>query len=689
MNVKTRKARSVGQILALTLALVLPAAASAAPTESWTQWGGPHHDFKAPSKGIADAWPATGPKQLWSRELGDGYSTILVEDGKLYTMYRVGGGDEEAIISLDAATGKTLWEHRYDSDLNEGHVTQFGSGPRSTPLLSGAALYAIGVSGKFHSVEKTTGKVRWAHDLWGEEFGGNFLNHGYSSSPIEYKETVIATVGGEGKSLVAFNKDDGSVAWQNLSYKNSYSTPQILEVDGHEQMVVFMAKELIGVDPNNGAELWRYPQENQWDQNINLPALVDGQYLFLSSVQAGARGLKLTVGDDGKTDVEELWSSRKIQFYHATTVHDGEWVYGSSGSRSPAFMSAVNIKTGEIPWRKRGFAKANSIYADGHVIVLDEDGKLYLTTATPEDLTVHSEVELLDKVAWSAPTVVGTKMYVRDKLNIMALDLSPEANTGATAMAADKAAMGKEKVAEAVDKQTAHAETAEPAMTIHDDDPEAIKILKRADAALRQVKAVKFKATAQPTGMATNFIAPAEGKGVMTGWTGEAPERFFAHVKTSHLGSEETVEISGGGDGETYFLVDHSNKKFYQDMDPGVMGSGRNSLGSIAMAEFVHPSPFSDEIEAEVELAGTETIAGVECHRLEVVYGGRQGKSTWYISTEDSLPRRRVRHFDIPQQGEGTLEITITELVVNPELDPSIFQGQSPEGFEQVDDFAP
>ena len=86
-------------------------------------------------------------------------------------------------------------------------------------------------------------------------------------------------------------------------------------------------------------------------------------------------------------------------------------------------MAAINIKTGEIAWRKRGFAKANCVYADGKLIILDEDGMLYLTTASPEDLTVHSQVELLDKVAWTAPTIVGKRLYVRDKSKIVALDL--------------------------------------------------------------------------------------------------------------------------------------------------------------------------------------------------------------------------------------------------------------------------
>ena len=664
---------------ALVLALVLPAIVFAEPTDNWTQWGGPGTDFKAPAEGIADSWGEFGPKQLWSRELGDGYSTILVEDDRLYTMYR--HDDQEAVICMDKATGETIWEHRYDHDPHPNHATQFGTGPRATPLIAGDRIFTIGVAGMMHSLKKEDGEVVWAHNLWGAVFGGNKLPHGYSSSPIDYGDTVIALVGGEGKSIVAFNKTDGSVAWQNMSYKNSYATPQILDVDGQEQLVAFMAKELVGVHPSTGEELWRYAQENQYEQNINPTTLVDGQYLFLSSLQAGARGLKLS-NNDGKTEVEELWTSRKIQFYHVTSVNEGDWVYGSSGTRSPAFMSAVNVKTGEIPWRKRGFGKANAVYADGRVVVLDENGKLFLTTATPEDLTVHSEFELFDGVAWTAPTIVGKNMYARDKVRIMALDLS--------ASATEKAAMATEpaETAEAAEAVTERAEAPEVAEAV--EDSEGVKLLKKVDAAIKAVKGVRYKGAAKPTGFATNFVSAAEGSGVMVGWAGGTPEKFVATVKTTRPGTGEAMEATGGGDGESYFLIDHLAKKVYQDMDIAVLGSSRNALNSIGMLEFVHSAPFDDEIGAEaVELQGTETVAGVECHKVHVVYGGGRGESTWYFSTEDLLPRRRVRHFTDPERGEGSLEITITELEADPKVGAETFSVKLPKGYEQVDDFAP
>ncbi len=76
----------------------------AAPGYSqWTQFGGPHRNFTVDGVSLALTWPESGPKELWSRELGDGYSAILVENHRLYTMYRQGEGD--VVIAIDADTG--------------------------------------------------------------------------------------------------------------------------------------------------------------------------------------------------------------------------------------------------------------------------------------------------------------------------------------------------------------------------------------------------------------------------------------------------------------------------------------------------------------------------------------------------------------------------------------------------------
>ena len=171
---------------------------------AWPQFGGPFRNFTAPSKGLANAWPNEGPRKVWSRPLGEGYSGIAVDGGKLYTMYRLSASQagskfaREVIAALDAQTGKTLWEDPYDAPFEPGMQMENGPGPHVTPLVVGNQVYTVGITGKFYCKDKNTGKTLWYHDLI-KEYQSPMRGRGYSCSPVAYKQTVILPVGGRGK----------------------------------------------------------------------------------------------------------------------------------------------------------------------------------------------------------------------------------------------------------------------------------------------------------------------------------------------------------------------------------------------------------------------------------------------------------------------------------------------------------
>jgi outer membrane protein assembly factor BamB len=394
----------------------------------WPQWGGPNRDFVAPAATLAESWPENGPPEIWSRPLGDGHSAILFDAGRLYTMYRPqdvsrkaepGSTTIEAVVCLDASTGDTVWEYRYDARAVT--LLQYGDGPRSTPLIVGNRLFSVGRSGRMLALDRHDGSLLWSRELWDAGLGGNRQSHGYASSPLAWGDSVIVPVGAADAAVVAFDQATGELRWKAPGFRNSLSSPRILEIAGRQQLLMFMREEIIGLDPQRGRLLWSWPHANQWGHNITMPSAV-GDTLFVSSPQAGARGLRL-LADGDRVDVEQIWSSRRVQFYHATTVQDGDWVYGSSGTNAPAFMTAVNIRTGEVAWRRRGFAKANVIAADGHLLILDENGVLYLAEASSEELVVLDSAQLLDRYAWTVPTLVGTTLYARDRYRIVAVDL--------------------------------------------------------------------------------------------------------------------------------------------------------------------------------------------------------------------------------------------------------------------------
>ncbi len=112
-----------------------------------------------------------------------------------------------------------------------------------------------------------------------------------------------------------------------------------------------------------------------------------------------------------------------MRVHFGNAIRIGDVVYASNGDHGPAPFSAVNVKTGEILWRYREMPRASMVLADGKLIVVEEDGDVDLMTVTPQGLTIISQAKLLDSLAWTAPTLAGATLYLRDRKQIAAYDL--------------------------------------------------------------------------------------------------------------------------------------------------------------------------------------------------------------------------------------------------------------------------
>ena len=107
----------------------------------WQQWGGPDRNFTVASVKLAATWPESGPPKVWQRDLGDGYSSIVAADGALFTMYRK--DTNEVVVSLDAESGKTNWEHSYPAPVDEHYEQRFGRTPTDDEALRVVADHAM------------------------------------------------------------------------------------------------------------------------------------------------------------------------------------------------------------------------------------------------------------------------------------------------------------------------------------------------------------------------------------------------------------------------------------------------------------------------------------------------------------------------------------------------------------------
>lgn len=423
-------------LLAFAVAAAVAGARAQRPPnagEGWPQWGGPDRNFMSSATGLADSWPDGGPPVLWSRPLGLGHSSIVASEGMLYTLYRPGtevsrSGPwerEEVVVALDAASGKTVWEHRYPSEpFDFGQ----GAGPHSTPLVVGNRLFTTGTNKQVHALDTQTGTLLWAVDLV-KQFGAPprlirpAVKAGFAVSPLAYRDTIILQAGGPGQAVMALNQSDGSVAWKSGDFLVSESSPILIDVDGQVQAVVFAAQAVYGLDPATGRILWSHPHDTNGDMNNSTPIWgTDNVLLVSSGYNQGTRALRLSRKGDS-TAVEELWFTSRMKIMFANALRIGDYLYATHGDFGPAVMTALDVKTGEVVWQERGFGRSSFVYADDKAIVIDEDGDLALVRLSPKGMTVLSQAAIFDTVSWTAPTLVGTTLYARDREKIVALDV--------------------------------------------------------------------------------------------------------------------------------------------------------------------------------------------------------------------------------------------------------------------------
>lgn len=430
-----------GRVFVIKTLVSLTMCAVAGPVSAqWPQWGGKDRNFVAESKDLAAVWPEEGPRKIWSRPLGSGHSSIAFVDDRLYAIYRESGAgvvDDpmspipvvskkvEVVVAVEAATGKTIWEHRYDAAPypDETIGAENIRGPNATPLVHDGKVYAFGATGNLHCLDQKSGKVVWSHDVLAE-YGAKMPGFGFASSPLIYKDSLILPVGGPGVGVMAFDPASGEVQWKKHDFAGSHSSPIVIRVDGKDEVVLLAGSEVVGMEPETGEIEWRYP----FQSNVMTPLWGDDGILFIStyitSPDRGSRGLKLS-RKDGKVHVEEIWATKDLRVGYTNAVRSGKFILACSGEDDEFFMMAIEAATGKIAWQVPGFGMANLTFADGKLFILDNES-LVLGIPKPDGLEVKSKFQLFKKSIWANATIGGKRLFARDHETVVALDLSGE-----------------------------------------------------------------------------------------------------------------------------------------------------------------------------------------------------------------------------------------------------------------------
>jgi tetratricopeptide (TPR) repeat protein len=388
--------------------------ASARSPGHWPQWRGPERTNRSKETGLLKTWPKHGPPLAWKAEgLGQGVASVAVAGGRVYTLgYR---GEDELVTALQESTGKKVWSVRIGPAVRENMVMRW-LGQR-TPTVDGDRLYAVTARGELVCLKTAGGKEVWRKS-YPKDFGGKAPGWGYSDRPLVDGDRLICAPGGATATVLALNKKTGATLWKcplDDKLLAGYAATVVAEVGGVRHYVAFLHGAVVGVAARDGKLLWRYDRIANRTAN-NYTPIVHGDHVFLASGYGSGMALLKLAADRRAVRAEEVYFDRQpLPPWHEGTVLVGKHLY-LGASRG---FTCVEFKTGKVVWQQRGAVGGvvNLVFADGHLYLRSQQGKVALVEATPKAYRLKGTLQIpgaRPKPGSTAPVVTGGRLYLRD-----------------------------------------------------------------------------------------------------------------------------------------------------------------------------------------------------------------------------------------------------------------------------------
>ena len=409
----------------ISFLLLSPDQNSAAQSQDeWPCFHGPDRTNKSGETGLLQRWPSGGPRLLLTFEgLGEGYSSVSIADGLLYT---AGSVNKQPFVYAFDLKGKLVWK----KPVGKAWTTTASwassyTGPRSTPTYDNGVVYFLGEMGRLAAFEAKTGKEIWQRDLR-EEFNAPVPEYGYAESVMIDGNNLYVRPAGKKGHQICLDKKTGKLIWANTRIPGieGYTSPVTGMIGSYKQVTGASAVSYYGVDTKTGNFLWKVDVINQQDCNIS-DAVLFKDYVFISSGYAlGSMLYKLNVSGN-EIKPEKIWESKLMDNHHGGVILHNGYVYGS-GSRGSRGWHCLDVMTGKLMWKATN-DEGCITYADGMLYTLEQRGTMRLVKASPEKYEVAGEFKVPSGgtgMYWAHPVVCGKRLYIRHADKLFVYDVS-------------------------------------------------------------------------------------------------------------------------------------------------------------------------------------------------------------------------------------------------------------------------
>jgi outer membrane protein assembly factor BamB len=373
--------------------------------QDWPQWRGPNRDGISGAFSEPKAWPEK-LKLKWKVNVGEGHSSPVVADGRIYLHTRQ--GDREVVSCLRTETGQVIWQEGYAAPYTVNPAaTSHGKGVKSTPVVAGGRIYTLGISGILSCFDAKTGKPQWRKEFGSPDFGT-------AMSPVVDRGLLIAHVGTNGRgALTAFDAETGVEKWSWKGDGPAYASPIVADLGGTRQVVTQSQSNIVGVSAATGELLWRIPFNTPYEQNIVTPVLYHETLVF-SGLGNGVMGVKvLKRGSEWVT--ETIWQNKNVGMYMNSPVVSGDLLFGLSHLKHGQFF-CLDPRNGAILWTSEGRQAENAAIIDGGSVLffLTNDAELLVARKSGKGFELLRKYSVADSPTWAHPVILNNGILIKD-----------------------------------------------------------------------------------------------------------------------------------------------------------------------------------------------------------------------------------------------------------------------------------
>jgi outer membrane protein assembly factor BamB len=376
------------------------------------QFYGPDRNAVLPGPRLARDWNTQPPREIWRREVGEGWSSFAVVGNAAVTMEQ--RGDQEVVVRYDLRSGEQIWVH---SDAAPFDTTVGGRGPRATPTIADGRVYAMGSTGLLTCLELGSGALVWQRRLL-DEYQTRQPDWGMPASPLIVDDLVVVPLGFYGQAVVAHQRETGAPVWKAAVENGSYSTPILTTLAGRRQLMMINRGSVTAHEPESGELLWTYDWPEPGER-VTPPLLMgDDRILVSAGYGVGSRLLQIRKEGTGLA-VDEIWRSPRLKSKFApTVVHEGV-VYGLDDG----VLVALDPGTGERLWKRGRYGHGQLLLVGDLLLIQAEKGDVVLVEATPEEHRELTRFTAFDSKTWNPPALSGRYLLVRNNLEAACYEL--------------------------------------------------------------------------------------------------------------------------------------------------------------------------------------------------------------------------------------------------------------------------